>query len=115
MGISNTPPIAWTKIIQSMVFIKYLHEGIIFLLGLIFFFGVKKVFLFECKIRINFLIISSNIHIRICENVFLTINTRCCIMKVKCFKLKNMDDICYKNVQKMIKSRQPHPKMGNML
>jgi hypothetical protein len=28
MGIRNTLPIAWTKIIQSMVFIKYLHEGI---------------------------------------------------------------------------------------
>jgi hypothetical protein len=28
----NTSPIAWTKVIQSMVFIEYLHEGIIFLL-----------------------------------------------------------------------------------
>jgi hypothetical protein len=46
MGISNTPPIAWTKIIQSMVFIKYLHEGIAFLLGLnLLFFRVKKGFL----------------------------------------------------------------------
>jgi len=46
LGTSNTPPIAWTKIIQSMVFIEYPHEGIVFLLGLNFlFFGVKKGFL----------------------------------------------------------------------
>jgi len=31
--VNNTPPIAWTKIIQPMVFIKYLDVGIIFLLG----------------------------------------------------------------------------------
>jgi hypothetical protein len=35
MGISNTPSIAWTKIIQSIMFIKYLHEGITFLLGFV--------------------------------------------------------------------------------
>jgi hypothetical protein len=33
MRINNTLPIAWTKIIQSMVFIKYLDEGITFFLG----------------------------------------------------------------------------------
>jgi hypothetical protein len=31
MGINNTLPIGWTKIIQSKVFTKYLHEGIAFL------------------------------------------------------------------------------------
>jgi len=37
---------AWTKIIQSMVFIEYLHEGIAFLLSLnLLFLGVKKGFL----------------------------------------------------------------------
>jgi hypothetical protein len=35
MGISNTPLIAWTKIIQSMVFTKYLNEGISFFLGFV--------------------------------------------------------------------------------
>jgi len=46
MGISNTPSIAETKIIQSIVFIEYLHEGIAFVIGLNFFFlGVKKGFL----------------------------------------------------------------------
>jgi hypothetical protein len=46
MGKNNTPPIAWTKIIQSMVFTKYPHEGIAFLLGLNFlFFWIKKGFL----------------------------------------------------------------------
>jgi hypothetical protein len=39
-------------------------------------FGAKKGFLVECKIKINFLIISSNTHIIICEDVFLTINRR---------------------------------------
>ncbi len=52
------------------------------------FLGEKKVFWFECKTIIIFLIISSNIHIRIFDNVFLTINTRWCKMKVKCLKLK---------------------------
>jgi hypothetical protein len=63
------------------------------------------IFWFECKTKISFLIILSNIHIRICENVFITINTRWCKMKVKCLKLKNMGDMCYKNVQKMPKSK----------
>jgi len=35
MGISNTLLIAWTKIIQSIVFIKYFHEGIAFLLSFV--------------------------------------------------------------------------------
>jgi len=35
MGISNTPLIACTKIIQSIVFIKYLYEGITFLLSFV--------------------------------------------------------------------------------
>jgi len=35
MGISNTPPITWIKIIQSIVFVEYLHEGIAFLLGFV--------------------------------------------------------------------------------
>jgi hypothetical protein len=34
-GHKNTPPITWTKIIQSMVLIKYPHEGIAFLLGFV--------------------------------------------------------------------------------
>jgi hypothetical protein len=33
MGTTNTPPIAWTKIIYFILLIKYLHEGITFLLG----------------------------------------------------------------------------------
>jgi hypothetical protein len=53
MGISNTPPITWTKIIQSMVFTKYLHEGIAFFLGLNFLFlGVKKGF-FGLSVRLK--------------------------------------------------------------
>jgi hypothetical protein len=32
---SNTPPIAWTKIIQSMMFTKYPLEGITFLLSFV--------------------------------------------------------------------------------
>jgi hypothetical protein len=35
MGINNTPPITYTKIIQSMVFIEYPNEGIAFLLGFV--------------------------------------------------------------------------------
>jgi hypothetical protein len=35
MGVSNTLPIALTKIIQSIVFTKYPHEGIAFLLGFV--------------------------------------------------------------------------------
>jgi hypothetical protein len=34
-GHNQNPPIALTKIIQSMVFIKYLHEGNAFLLSFI--------------------------------------------------------------------------------
>jgi hypothetical protein len=33
MGMSNTPLIAQTKIIESMVFVDYPKEGIIFLIG----------------------------------------------------------------------------------
>jgi hypothetical protein len=35
MGISNVVLIAWTKIIQSIVFIEYLHKGIAFLLSFV--------------------------------------------------------------------------------
>jgi hypothetical protein len=35
LGTINTPPITLTKIIQSMVFIKYPHEGNVFLLGFV--------------------------------------------------------------------------------
>jgi GMP synthase-like glutamine amidotransferase len=35
MGINNTPPVTWTKIIQSMVFIEYLHEHIVLLLSFV--------------------------------------------------------------------------------
>ncbi len=35
LGTSNTPPIAWTKIIQSIMFTNYLHEGISFFLGFV--------------------------------------------------------------------------------
>jgi hypothetical protein len=35
MDISNTPPIASTKKIQTMVFIEYLHEDIAFFLGFV--------------------------------------------------------------------------------
>ncbi len=89
MGTSYTPPIVWTKIIQFMVFTKHFHEGIAFLLGLNFLFlRVKKGFWFQCKIIVNFLIISSNIHMRKRENVFLIINKRWCKMKEKCHKQK---------------------------
>jgi hypothetical protein len=46
MGTSNTPPITWTKIIQSMVFIKYPHEGITFYFRfeLLIFEGKKRIF-----------------------------------------------------------------------
>ncbi len=71
MDTSNTHPIAWTKIIQFIMFTQYPHEGIVF------FFCV------ECKTKIIVLINLSNIHMRICDNVFLTINTRWCKMKVK--------------------------------
>jgi hypothetical protein len=35
LGTSNTLPIAWTKIIQSIIFTNYLDEGIAFLLGFV--------------------------------------------------------------------------------
>jgi hypothetical protein len=35
MGIGNTPPKTWTKIIQTMVFTKYPHEGNVFFLGFV--------------------------------------------------------------------------------
>jgi hypothetical protein len=35
MGISNTPPIARTKIIQSIMFIESRDEGIAFLLSFV--------------------------------------------------------------------------------
>jgi len=35
MDTINTPPIAYSKIIQSILSIKYLHEGIAFLLGFV--------------------------------------------------------------------------------
>jgi hypothetical protein len=35
LGTSKTPLIAWTKIIQSIMFTNYLHEGIAFLLGFV--------------------------------------------------------------------------------
>ncbi len=60
--------------------------------------AVKNIFWFECKTKIIFLIISSSIHIRICENVFLIINTRWCKMLL----LKIIDDMlqkCAKNAQ----------------
>jgi hypothetical protein len=41
MGMNNTLLITSSKIIRPMVFIKYLHKGIVFFLGLIFFFGGK--------------------------------------------------------------------------
>ncbi len=45
LGMNNTPLITWTKIIQPMVFIEYLHESIAFLQGLNFaFLGVKEGF-----------------------------------------------------------------------
>jgi hypothetical protein len=45
MGKSNTLPIALTKIIQSTMFTKYPHEGILFLLRFeLLIFGGKKRF-----------------------------------------------------------------------
>jgi len=35
LGTNDTQPIAWIKIIQSMVFIEYFREGIAFLLGFV--------------------------------------------------------------------------------
>jgi len=35
LGTTNTPPIAYTKIIQSIVFTNYPREGIAFLLGFV--------------------------------------------------------------------------------
>jgi hypothetical protein len=36
LGMNNTPPKAYTKKIMPMVFTKYPHKGITFLLGLSF-------------------------------------------------------------------------------
>jgi hypothetical protein len=44
-------------------------------------------------------------HIKICENIFLIINTRWCKMKVKCLKKKNMGDMCYKMCKKIPESK----------
>jgi hypothetical protein len=33
MGMSNTPPIAQTKIIEPMVFVDYPNKGIVFFIG----------------------------------------------------------------------------------
>jgi len=45
LSISNTPPIALTKIIQSTVFIEYPHEGIAFFFRFeLFIFGGKERF-----------------------------------------------------------------------
>jgi hypothetical protein len=53
MGISNTFPIAWTKIIQSMVFTKYLHEGIGFLFRfeLLILGGKKRFFSLSARLK----------------------------------------------------------------
>jgi hypothetical protein len=34
IGMNNTPPIAWTKIIEPVLFIDYPKHGIAFLIGL---------------------------------------------------------------------------------
>jgi len=53
MGTSNTLPIAWTKIIQSMVFTYYLHEGIDFLFRFeLLIFGGKERF-FDLNARLK--------------------------------------------------------------
>jgi len=45
LNISNAPPIALTKIIQSMVFIEYPHEGIAFFFRFeLLIFGGKERF-----------------------------------------------------------------------
>jgi hypothetical protein len=56
MGTSNTPLMAWTKIIQSMVLIEYFHEGIDFLLGLNFFifWGKKRYFGLSARLKSKF-------------------------------------------------------------
>jgi hypothetical protein len=50
------------------------------------FGGKERFFGLSARPKIIILINLSNIHIRICENVFLTINTRWCKMKVKVLK-----------------------------
>jgi hypothetical protein len=56
MGTSNIVPIAWTKIIQTIVFIEYPHEGIAFFLNLNFLFlGVNKGFFgMSARLESNF-------------------------------------------------------------
>jgi hypothetical protein len=68
-----------------MVFTKYPREGIVFFkkFELLVFGGKKNKNWFECNIRIIVLINLSSIHIRTCENVFLTIIRRWCKMKIK--------------------------------
>jgi len=45
LGTTNTPPMTWTKIIKSMVFTKYPHEGITFLFRFeLLVFGGKERF-----------------------------------------------------------------------
>jgi hypothetical protein len=46
MNTSNTLPIAWTKIIQLMMFIEFYHEGIIsfFMFELLIFGGKERFF-----------------------------------------------------------------------
>ncbi len=45
LSTSNTPLVAWTKIIQSIVLIEYLHEGIAFLFKFeLLIFGGKERF-----------------------------------------------------------------------
>jgi len=50
------------------------------------FGGKERFFGLNARLELIFLIISSSIHIRVCENVFLIIYTRWCKMKEKCFK-----------------------------
>jgi hypothetical protein len=45
MGTNNTPPIAWIKRIQSMVFTEYPHESItLFFRFELLIFGGKEIF-----------------------------------------------------------------------
>jgi hypothetical protein len=76
-----------------MVFTKFPHEGItsLFRFELIIYGVWRKIFWFGCKTRIIALINLSSINIRICANLFLTINTRWCKMKLKCFKFKKCE------------------------
>ncbi len=112
LGMNNTLLIAWTKYSAHGVY-KIRSWGYCFPSKFeLCIFGSWK----RCKTRIFFLIISLSIHIRICENVILTINTRWCKNKIKCFTYiyTYMSDTCYKNVFKMPRFKQTHHKMGNM-